>query len=106
MPGLRTFQFSVEIAIVSRKGICVTTIVKISAGSSGPRRRHRSALDIPERGLTGLAVGAVATTLLLVVLIPQLQYGKVVREPGDEATQRPDHGSTRRREVAARETLE
>jgi hypothetical protein len=33
--------------------------------------------------LSGLAVGAVATTLVLMVLIPQLEYQKAVREPGD-----------------------
>jgi hypothetical protein len=33
--------------------------------------------------LAGLAVGAVATTLVLMVLIPQLEYQKAVREPGD-----------------------
>src|SRR4051794_11389230 len=56
------FQFSVEIAIVSRNGIWVTKIVKISAGSRGPRRRHRSLFD---RVREGAAVSAAVTALMV-----------------------------------------
>jgi cytochrome c-type biogenesis protein CcmH/NrfG len=34
--------------------------------------------------LLGLLVGAIATTVVLLVLIPKLQYAKAVREPGDQ----------------------
>src|SRR3712207_1554891 len=39
-PPSSTFQLRNEIAIVNRNGIWVTMIVKMSAGSRGPRRRH------------------------------------------------------------------
>src|SRR5690348_7562750 len=42
-PGLSGFQLRVEIPMVTRNGIWVTTMVNTSAGSSGRRRRHRSA---------------------------------------------------------------
>src|SRR5262245_38294292 len=50
--------------MVSRNGICVTMIVKTSAGISGPRRRQRSPRDIVWAGATRASVewagGAVA----------------------------------------------
>src|SRR3954463_12768392 len=57
------FQLSVEIAIVSRNGIWVTMTVKISAGNSGPRRRHRSLWDMVLRGLP-TAVAVVAALMV------------------------------------------
>src|SRR4051794_41871539 len=58
------FQLSVEIAIVSRNGIWVTMTVKISAGNSGPRRRHRSLCDMVLGGLRGAAVTVVAALMV------------------------------------------
>src|SRR3954451_6240593 len=58
------FQLSVEIAIVSRNGIWLTMTVKISAGNSGPRRRHRSLCDMVLGGLRGAAVTVVAALMV------------------------------------------
>lgn len=48
---------------------------------------QRKAMSQPD-WLLGVAVGAVATALVLLVLIPRLEYGKAVREPGDVAIAR------------------
>ncbi len=64
-PGRWMFQFRVEMARVSRNGICVTMMVKISAGSSGPRRDHRS---LAERCAGGGPVGVSVSLLNVAVM--------------------------------------
>jgi hypothetical protein len=93
------FHWKVEITSVATKGSCVTTMVKISAGSSGMRRRH---LPIPEgvRGPTGgdaVLGGAVSVVMGLpppegVRPRPSRHWGRADRA----ASARPTRGPAER----------
>src|SRR5688572_60070 len=72
------FQLNVEMTSVTRNGSCVTMIAKISAGSSGARRRHRSR-PVADGGPVMLVCSAGGASAVMAAVPPPDLLARVLR---------------------------